>query len=170
MRRRAGETPVSFHGRRGRRAFFTGAVFAVALPASVASGERRSGAEARSAPAGAPFVTAQASCEPMGAPGKLRCAVRARPEQGAWQWGDVVVLAAPPFALPLRTRLGLFDVVHKDESGMEFALALGATAAGAGTLRVRVRAVVCGERGCLPVTAEAEAQVEVGPSAKTPRI
>jgi hypothetical protein len=111
------------------------------------------------------FLAVEARCETLAGPGKVRCVVHVRPQGGAWGWGDVVVIGAPPFAPPLRTRAGLSDVVRNDESGVEFALALAAIADGAGALRVRVRAVVCGENGCRPVAAESEARVAVGVSA-----
>jgi hypothetical protein len=111
-----------------------------------------------------PSLLVAASCEALAGPGKVHCAVRVRPEAAAWRWGDVIVVAAPPFAPPLRTRSGVYDVVRNDETGVEFALALAATADGIGPLRVRARAVLCGEFGCRPVAAEAEARVVVGAS------
>jgi len=109
-----------------------------------------------------PSVAVSASCEPVAGPGKVRCAVHVRPEGGAWRGGDVIVVSAPPFAPPLRTRAGIADLVRKDESEVEFALALAAVADGAGTLRIKARAVVCGASGCRPVFAEADARVVVG--------
>jgi hypothetical protein len=111
-----------------------------------------------------PSLLVAASCEALAGPGKVHCAVRVRPEAGAWRWGDVIVVAAPPFAPPLRTRSGVSDIVRNDDTGVEFALALAATADGMGPLRVRARAVLCGEFGCRPAVAEAEARVVVGAS------
>jgi hypothetical protein len=111
-----------------------------------------------------PAVDVEASCEPLAGPGKVRCAVRVSARGGAWRWGDVVVVAAPAFAPPLRTRAGLSDLVRKDDVEVEFALALAAVADGSGTLRVRARAVICGEQGCRPVSTEADARVTVGAS------
>jgi hypothetical protein len=81
---------------------------------------------------------------------------------GKMRWGDVIVLSAPSFAPPLRTRISAGDASQSDESGAEFALALAATGDGSGDLRVLARAVVCGEVGCRPVRAEAKASVLVG--------
>jgi hypothetical protein len=113
---------------------------------------------------GLPSLEVEASCESLAGPGKVRCAVHVRPRGGIWRSGDVIVMAAPSFAPPLRTRAGLADLVRKDESEAEFALALAAVTDGSGTLRIKARAVVCGERGCRPVSAEAEARVVVGGS------
>jgi hypothetical protein len=80
----------------------------------------------------------------------------------------VIVIAAPPFAPPLRTRLAASDATRSDAEGADFGLALAATADGAGDLRVRARALVCGARGCRPVTAEGATRVLVGAQASSP--
>ena len=109
-----------------------------------------------------PSLSADAKCDPLPGPGKVRCAVRERAAGGKWTWGDVIVLSAPPFAPPLRTRLASGDATQSGAEGADFALALAATADGSGDLRVLARAVVCGESGCRPVHAEATAKVVVG--------
>jgi hypothetical protein len=111
-----------------------------------------------------PSIAVDASCDAIAGPGKVRCAVHVRPRGGNWRWGDVVVVAAPPFAPPLRTRAGASDIVRKTDAEVEFALALAATADGSGALRVKARAVLCGDVGCRPVSGETEAQVIVGGS------
>jgi hypothetical protein len=141
------------------RAALVFAAFFMSSPGLAASAASDAGAATDE---GLPALAVTASCEPLAGPGKVRCAVHVRPEGGAWRWGDVIVVAAPGFAPPLRTRAGLADLVRKDESEVEFALALAAVADGSGTLRIRARAVVCGARGCRPVFAEAEARVIVG--------
>ena len=105
---------------------------------------------------------AEAQCDRVPGPGKVHCSVLERPMKGKLSWGDVIVLSAPPFAPPLRTRIAAGDATRRDESGAEFALALAATGDGSGELRVLARAVVCSERGCRPVRAEAKARVVVG--------
>jgi hypothetical protein len=112
--------------------------------------------------AGEPALAAEVRCDPIPGPGKVICTVRERPVGGKFSWGDVIVLAAPPFAPPLRTRVAAGDATHSDAEGADFGLALAATADGAGELRVLARAVVCGEVGCRPVRAEATAKVVVG--------
>ncbi len=117
------------------------------------------------APSGAarePALAADAKCDPVPGPGKVLCTVRERAVGGKFTWGDVIVLSAPPFAPPLRTRVAVGDASRSDAEGADFGLALAATADGAGDLRVLARAVVCGEIGCRPVRAEATAKVVVG--------
>jgi len=109
-------------------------------------------------------LDAEVSCEALAGPGKVRCAVRVHPRGGDLHWSDVIVVGAPSFAPPLRTRAGLSDLVRRDESGVEYLIALAGTADGSGKLRVRARAIVCAV-GCQPVSAEAETNVAVGGSA-----
>jgi hypothetical protein len=110
-----------------------------------------------------PSLHAEASCEALPGPGKVVCVVRERPVAGKMRWGDVIVLSAPPFAPPLRTRAAAGDATRSDAEGADFSLALAATGEGQGTLRVLGRGVVCGEGGCRPCQAEASARVRVGP-------
>jgi hypothetical protein len=109
-----------------------------------------------------PSLLAEAACDPLPGPGKVHCTVRERAANGKFTWGDVIVLSAPAFAPPLRTRLGSGDASRSDPGGADFALALAATGDGSGKLRVLARAVVCGAVGCRPVRAEATASVVVG--------
>ena len=109
-----------------------------------------------------PALLAEATCDPAPGPGKVHCTVHQRPKGGKWSWGDVIVVSAPPFAPPLRTRVAAGDASRSDAEGADFALALAATADGSGELRVLARAVVCGPSGCRPVRAEATAKVVVG--------
>jgi hypothetical protein len=113
-------------------------------------------------PGPAPALRAEAECTPLPGPGKVLCTVRERSVGGKWTWGDVIVLDAPPFAPPLRTRVAAGDASRRDADGADFALALAARGDGSGELRVLARAVVCGGSGCLPVRAEATAKVVVG--------
>jgi hypothetical protein len=110
-----------------------------------------------------PTLHAEASCEALLGPGKVVCTVRVRPVAGRLRWGDVIVLSAPPFAPPLRTRAAAGDATRSDAEGADFSLALAATGNGSGALRVLGRGVVCGEGGCRPCQAEATARVLVGP-------
>jgi hypothetical protein len=114
------------------------------------------------AAAAEPGLVAEAKCDPVPGPGKILCTVRERPTGGRLSWGDVIVVAAPPFAPPLRTRVGASDATRNDPDGADFALALAATGDGTGELCVLARAVVCGPAGCRPVRAEARAKVTVG--------
>jgi hypothetical protein len=87
-----------------------------------------------------------------------------RPVGGALRWSDAIVLSAPPFAPPLRTRVAVGDAKRNDAEGADFSLALAATADGVGELKVLARATVCGDGGCRPVQAEGVARVAVGAS------
>ena len=109
-----------------------------------------------------PALHAEAVCDALPGPGKIQCVVKERPVAGRLQWGDVIVLSAPAFAPPLRTRAAAGDATRSDAEGADFSLALAATGEGRGTLKILGRAVVCGEGGCRPCQAEATAQVIVG--------
>ncbi len=116
-----------------------------------------------------PTLHAEATCDTLSRPGKVQCVVRERPVAGKLQWGDVIVLSAPAFAPPLRTRAAAGDATRSDAEGADFSLALAATDEGRGTLKILGRAVVCGEGGCRPCQAEAIAQVVVGSAADAGR-
>jgi hypothetical protein len=107
-------------------------------------------------------LAAEVTCDPLPGPGKVQCLVRVRPVGGALQWSDAIVVSAPPFAPPLRTRVAIGDAKRNDAEGADFSLALAATADGVGELKVRARATVCGDGGCRPVQAEGTARVVVG--------
>ena len=109
-----------------------------------------------------PALGADVKCDPVPGPGKVLCTVRERAIGGRFSWGDVIVLSAPAFAPPLRTRIAAADASRNDAEGADFALALAARDDGVGELRVLARAVVCGAAGCRPVRAEAVAKVVVG--------
>jgi len=109
-----------------------------------------------------PTMHAEATCDTLPGPGKVLCVVKERPVGGSLRWGDVIVLSAPLFAPPLRTRAAAGDATRSDAEGADFSLALAATGEGRGTLRVLGRGVVCGEGGCRPCQAEATALVAVG--------
>jgi hypothetical protein len=109
------------------------------------------------------------ACDPLPGPGKVQCVVRVRPVGGALRWTDAIVLSAPPFAPPLRTRVAKGDARRNDAEGADFSLALAATADGVGELKVLARAAVCGDGGCRPVQAEGVARVVVGASGSAMR-
>jgi hypothetical protein len=111
----------------------------------------------------------EVSCDPLPGPGKVQCLVRVRPVGGALRWSDAIVVAAPPFAPSLRTRVAVGDAKRNDEGGADFSLALAATADGVGELKVLARATVCGDGGCRPVQAEGSAKVVVGAAGNATR-
>jgi hypothetical protein len=113
-------------------------------------------------------LVAEVACDPVPGPGKVQCVVRVRPVGGVLRWSDAIVLSAPPFAPPLRTRVAAGDARRNDAEGADFALALAATADGIGELKILARATVCGDGGCRPVQAEGTARVAVGTSPSRP--
>lgn len=126
----------------------------VALPAPAASG------------ASVEELSAHLVCPPRPGPGRVVCEVELEVETGSLAWADVLVTEAPTFAAPLRARVGPRALFMKTAQRWRLQLALAATRAGTGRLRVRTRAVWCSDaerRACRPVVREAEASVQVGP-------
>jgi hypothetical protein len=110
--------------------------------------------------------SARLECQRRPTPGRVLCEAELEVERGVLVWADVLVLEAPPFAPPLRARVGPSALFMKTDQRQRLQLALAATEAGSGTLRVRARAVRCPDasgRDCAPLTREAEATVSVGP-------
>ena len=149
---RQGERVAEARGLRWapRFIFFVGAV-------ALAPGAARADGGAR----GIALVT-EVTCDPLPGPGKVQCLVRVRPLGGTLRWSDAIVVSAPSFAPPLRTRVAVGDTRRNDGEGADFSLALAATGDGVGELKVLARATVCGDGGCRPVQAEGAARVVVG--------
>jgi hypothetical protein len=108
-------------------------------------------------------------CPPRPGPGRVVCEAELEVETGVLAWADVLVIEAPPFAPPLRSRVGPSALFMSSERRQRLQLALAATSAGSGQLRVRARGVLCSDsalRGCRPVARDAEARVMVGPITK----
>lgn len=120
-----------------------------------------------SAPAApADELSARLVCPSRPGPGRLVCEVELEVEAGALVWADVLVTEAPPFAAPLRSRVGPNALFMKTEQRWRLQLALAATGAGSGRLAVRARAVWCADaeqRACRPLARAAAAPVQVGP-------
>ncbi len=117
------------------------------------------------ASADTPALSAQLSCEPALGPGRVRCTLSASvADDQRIAWIDALVVSAPSFAQPLRSR-----IAHRGASEAaraEIALALLATRGGVGELVVRARAVVCGrtpaDGRCRPLTRDASLKLSVG--------
>jgi hypothetical protein len=112
-------------------------------------------------------LTADLSCRPEAAPGRVLCALRLSPPAGQrLVWADALIVQAPPFARPLRSRVSSERFAAASETERRLALALVASEAGTGTLAVRARVVICRERGdsevCEPAQREAAAEVRIG--------
>ncbi len=118
--------------------------------------------------AGDPGGTATMRCDPVAEPGRVRCAVELRPADGLEvRHADVVIVAAPDFAQPLKGRIGPDDAVARDPLVWRWTLALVARRNGRGEVSAEVRAVLCPrERGrpCRPRVLAVKAEVVVGSS------
>lgn len=113
-------------------------------------------------------VTASASCERKTAKGRVVCDVEVETDAGRIAWADVVVVEAPPFAPPLRSRVGIADARTRTERRVRIPVAFVATGLGKGAVLVRARVVVCrpegksGAESCVPDSREARAELVVG--------
>jgi hypothetical protein len=114
-----------------------------------------------------PMLTAQLTCQRAAGPGRLLCELNTRARSGKLVWSDALVVRAPDFARPLRSRF----VAQLDSSGAQGAsakLALVAGAAGQGKLELLARGVVCNEGAngewCAPEVLPVSALIEVGPA------
>jgi hypothetical protein len=85
--------------------------------------------------ADASLLAAELRCARITAPGRIVCELSTRAMSGKLVWSDALVISAPPFVRPLRSR-----VLARDGS---VKLALVASEAGRGTLEVAARGVVC---------------------------
>jgi hypothetical protein len=110
-----------------------------------------------SARADASALQAELQCSRATAPGRIVCELRTRALTGKLVWSDALVVSAPPFARPLRSRVVA-------ESGLA-KLALVASEPGRGTLEVAARGVVCQPGGaaeaCHAHTEQVSAVIEV---------
>ena len=113
-------------------------------------------------------LKADVECDSLLHPGKLKCVVRLRPVGGTIHFSDVIVIAAPDFAPPVRDRVAFREAQRSDRAGTDLPLTLAVTGEGDGELYVMGRATVCGDRGCRPVQSEASARVVVGAGGGAP--
>jgi hypothetical protein len=123
--------------------------------------------------AGAEQLDARVACAPAAGPGRIVCELSAAASSGKLVWVDALVVKAPAFARPLRSRV-VARLAASGEAGTASAkLALVASELGQGSLDVLVRGVVCEEgpngEHCAPEQARVSAAVEVGqPSVPVP--
>jgi hypothetical protein len=140
----------------GKRVVVAVGAFAVALPLALLPAYA-------SEEAGTPDVVV--TCGRVDAPGRVRCEVEANVGAGeSIAWGDVVLLATPPFASALRGRIGPRDATTRDANRWRWAFALVARGTGSGDLSLRVRLVVCRGRTCSARELSAVGKVTVGPA------
>ena len=115
-----------------------------------------------------PALTAQLTCQHTAGPGRIVCELDTQARAGRLVWCDALVVRAPAFARPLRSRF----VAQLDSSGAASAsakLALVAAEAGQGKLQLLARGVVCREGAsgewCSPEVLPVTALIEVDPAA-----
>lgn len=120
-----------------------------------------------SAAAEEPQAHVDLSCRPEAAPGRVLCELKYTANAGArLVWADALVVDAPSFARPLRTRVT--PERFKETSAAERKLSLGFVAekSGVGQVRVKARAVVCSGSGdqerCHPESHDVSAELRVG--------
>src|SRR5262245_24427560 len=89
---------------------------------------------------------ARLSCRREASPGRVLCELEVEVTEGRLVWGDALVVSAPDFALPLRSRVGDKSATARAPRRVRLPLALAATKTGRGELKVRARAVACVER------------------------
>lgn len=111
-------------------------------------------------------IDVTATCEHKAAKGRVICDVEIE-AAGRIAWADVVVVEAPPFAPPLRSRVALADARARTDHRVRIPVAFVATAQGRGTVTVRGRAIVCtGSAGehesCGPASKEVSTDLVVG--------
>jgi hypothetical protein len=95
-----------------------------------------------SAGADDPTLSVQVRCERGLGPGRIVCELTARARPGRLVWSDALIVQAPVFARPLRSRIALpLGTSEARVASAKFALV--ASEAGRGTLELLVRAVVC---------------------------
>ena len=118
------------------------------------------------AAAGPPELSVRLECQRRPTPGRVLCEAELELASGLLRWADVLVVSAPEFARPLRSRVGPSALFMKTEQRQRLQLALAATEIGQGTLKIRARAVFCPDatgRDCRALLRDTEARVAVGP-------
>jgi hypothetical protein len=96
-------------------------------------------------PAVAPALHAELTCAHERVPGRVLCELAVDARQDRLAWADALIVEAPAFARPLRSRVAMGRASLSASERVKLRFALVASAAGQGTLSVRARAVVCHE-------------------------
>jgi len=109
---------------------------------------------------------ARLSCQPAAGPGRILCELATRATRGKLVWSDALVVRAPAFARPLKSRWVAQLGTPAASGGAWAKLALVASDVGAGKLELLARGVVCydGPAGesCAPVLAPVTVEIRVG--------
>jgi hypothetical protein len=111
-------------------------------------------------------LSVRLECQRRPTPGRVLCEAELELSSGVLRWTDVLVVTAPDFARPLRSRVGPSALFMKTERRQRLQLALAATQLGRGTLKVQARAVSCPDatgQDCRALVREVETSVAVGP-------
>lgn len=115
----------------------------------------------------APF-RASLSCQRVTGRGRIVCELNAHATRGKLVWSDALVVRAPAFAQPLRSRFLAQLDSSAAASDASARLALVASAAGEGKLELLARGVICQQLAsgewCIPVQAAVTAEIRVPPS------
>jgi hypothetical protein len=111
-------------------------------------------------------LQARLSCQRASGPGRVLCELTSKPSAGKLVWSDALVVRAPGFARPLRSRF-VAQLGAGSEPGAAWAkLALVASGPGQGQLELLARGVVCPEPGagelCKAVAVPVSTLVQVG--------
>jgi hypothetical protein len=114
----------------------------------------------------APRLDVAASCERKATKGRVLCDVEFEVPDGRIAWADVVVVRAPQFAKPLRSRVGITDARSRTDRRIHIPVAFLARDQGRGTVAFRGRAVVCApgspRESCVPVAHDVSVELKVG--------
>jgi hypothetical protein len=117
-------------------------------------------------PVGAPRLDVAASCERKATKGRVLCDVEFEVPEGRIAWADVLVVQAPQFAKPLRSRVGVLDARSRTDRRIHIPVAFIARDQGRGTVAFRGRAVVCSPTSaretCAPATHDVSVELKVG--------
>jgi hypothetical protein len=126
-------------------------------------------AVAPSSSAEEPELRAQLTCPAAASPGRIVCVLDVSAASGRLVWLDALVVQAPTFVRPLRSRL-VVPVAANGSSSLK--LALVASEAGQGELQLRVRGVLCHESAsgefCGPSLLPVSAKLEISALAAAP--
>jgi hypothetical protein len=160
---RVGLRGVGF-GRRFSVARFAALVVVLALVPPVSARASDSVAASDSGAADGTDAVVSLSCDSVSGAGRVQCRVDAHVEAGrSIQWGDVVLVAAPPFVSVLRGRIGPHDAITRESNEWRWVFAVIARRGGRGTLQAHVRLVVCRGGQCSPRELAISGEVVAGP-------
>jgi len=110
---------------------------------------------------------ASLSCQPAAGPGRILCELTTRVTHGKLVWSDALVVRAPAFARPLRSRFVAQLGAPAASGGAWAKLALVASDTGEGKLELLARGVIChdGSAGetCAAVQAPVTVELRVAP-------